>query len=219
MDATRPQNTLAFLLFVLLGAALAVVWCILRAVRAQMREKGAFNIVLEALFGVLCAVCVKLLALGVYWGDVRGFMLIGAALGFWAVYETIGRLLTFVIGALLHAVIRFLLRPLGKFMCFIGRLIWKLCAFPVRLLKKTGLTLKNALKFMSRFVYNKNTKYTAKGKGHTHRGVVKPSAGSETNQKKERYTKFPAAGGHIGVLPVYGRGNHQPAAADKKSKG
>lgn len=219
MDATRPQNTLAFLLFVLLGAALAVVWCILRAVRAQMREKGAFNIVLEALFGVLCAVCVKLLALGVYWGDVRGFMLIGAALGFWAVYETIGRLLTFVIGALLHAVIRFLLRPLGKFMCFIGRLIWKLCAFPVHLLKKTGLTLKNALKFMSRFVYNKNTKYTAKGQEHTHRGVVKPSAGSETNQKKERYTKFPAAGGHIGVLPVYGRGNHQPAAADKKSKG
>lgn len=219
MDASSTQNAYAFLLFCLLGAALAVVWCVLRAVRAQMREKGALSILIEALFGVLCAVCVKLLALGVYWGEVRGFMLIGAALGFWVIYETVGRLLTFLIGAMLHAAVRFLLRPLGRAVCWFGRLLRKICIFPVHLVEKTAHTVKNALKSVHRFVYNKtNAKHTAKGRKQTKHGVVKPNAGNQTGKRKEKYTQFPACAGHSGVLPVYARSSHQPANADKKPK-
>ncbi|WOC31523.1 MULTISPECIES: spore cortex biosynthesis protein YabQ [Caproicibacterium] len=220
MDASNAQNLFAFLLFTALGAALSVVWCVLRAVRAQLREKGAFSIVLEALFGVLCAVCIKLLALGVYWGEVRGFLLLGAGLGFWAVYETAGRLLTFCICALLRACVRFLLRPLGRLVCGIGRFFSKALAVPVRFVKKVLQSVKNSLKSARRFVYNKkNAKSTAKGRNHAGRGRVKADAGSQQTQKTEKYAKPFAGSGHPRVWSVYARTGGQSAVADSQSKG
>lgn len=220
MDASNSQNTFAFLLFCALGAALAVVWCVLRAVRAQLRERGAFSIVLEAFFGVLCAVSVKLLALGVYWGEVRGFLLLGAGFGFWLIYETLGRLLTFVVGALLHAAVRFLLRPLGRLVCRLGRFLGKVLTFPVHLAKKVLVTLKNALKSVQRFVYNKkNARKAAKGKKRAVRGMVRPYAGNQSAEKTEEHTKSPAWAGNSRVLSVYVRGSGQSANADTQSKG
>lgn len=220
MDASNAQNTFAFLLFCALGAALAVVWCVLRAVRAQMREKGAFSIVLEAAFGVLCAVCVKLLALGVYWGEVRGFLLAGAGLGFWLIYETVGRLLTFVVSALLHTAVRFLLRPLGRLVCGFGRILGKVLVIPGHFMKKVLLTMKNSLKSAWKFVYNKkNAKCITKGRKCAVHGKAKPYAGSQRSKKTEKYAKSSAGAGNSRVWSVYARGSGQSAVADSQPKG
>jgi hypothetical protein len=215
MDASSGQNALAFFVFAVLGAALAVVWCFLRAVRAQMREKGAFSIVLEAAFGILCAVSIKLAALGVYWGEVRAFLLFGAALGFWAVYETAGRLLSFVAGIILHAVVRWILRPLGRFVCRLGRLAQKGLLAAANIVRKVTLWVKYALKSAGRFVYNKkNAKKAARRRTFAGHGVVKPHAQNKHTKKAAQKAQSAAGGGTGNVLCVYARGRCQSADAD-----
>jgi hypothetical protein len=219
VDATGSQNVLAFLLFVLLGAALAAVWCFLRAVRIQMREKAVFCIVLEAAFGVLCAVCIKLLALGVYWGEIRGFLLIGAGLGFWAVYETVGRLLTFLVGGILRFLVRFLLRPLGKLLCWILRMLTKLLEVPIKFVRKVALWVKCALKSAHRFVYNKKcAKRTVKNRKLAERRMVRLHGKTPHAKKAAPKAQRPSDAGAGRVLCVYASGYRQPANADKQPK-
>ena len=82
INASAAENLRAFLAFCLLGAALGLLWSVLRGVRAHLSKKSALAVFLDAAFCVLAAFAVELCALSTYWGQVRAFHLFGAAAGF-----------------------------------------------------------------------------------------------------------------------------------------
>ncbi len=133
MELSMREMGSAFLLSVLLGIIFGLCYDPLRILRIIRGERGgAFSRVLTAAEDfLLLAVYGALFSIFVYAvndGVVRGFMLIGVALGFFAYYFTVGRLVMAAserIIALLKRAIRYavkaIARPMRRVIGFVYR--------------------------------------------------------------------------------------------------
>lgn len=87
------DQTTYFLFSLLMGAALAVVYDLVRAVRMTLRAGSVHVMVSDIVFFALCGVATSLFALPFNKGDVRGFIVFGEAVGFLAYRLTLGSIM------------------------------------------------------------------------------------------------------------------------------
>lgn len=90
MGISLSAQTAYFLWSLAMGAALAVLYDIVRAIRMAFCAGKVHIIVSDVLFFAVCGVLTSLFALPFNKGGVRGFILFGEAVGFVAYRFTIG---------------------------------------------------------------------------------------------------------------------------------
>ena len=117
-----------------MGAALGVLYDIVRAVRMAVRAGKPHIIISDVLFFAVCGVLTSLFALPFNKGDVRGFILFGEAVGFLAYRLTIG--------AVMGKVYAFLARLFQSFVQKTRKIIEKIFNY---LLKAMGILLYNVV--------------------------------------------------------------------------
>ena len=141
-----PQLQL-LVLSVLLGAAGATVYDLLRAVRLQRRRARLLTHLLDGVFVALLALALAVFALRLGGGEVRLYTLLHAALG----------------AALYFLLAAPLLRPLWAFWTDSAaealRLLWLPAAFLGRLTKKIGKKAKKDFQFLRRYATIKQYKW------------------------------------------------------------
>lgn len=93
MELTFAQQSAAFLWSVPLGAALAVLYGVIKFIRFLFTPGKAVTFLLDIIFMVVCAVACFLFSVGLIQGYVRFYVFVGAAMGF-AVYRlSVGRII------------------------------------------------------------------------------------------------------------------------------
>lgn len=161
------QQTASFLLSVLLGAALGVVYDCFRVARILLpplaKPKPTF--LADILFWLIYGFCVFCFAAASARGQVRMFMFLGSVLGFALYILTLGNLITGVIRSIvtavyrvLHKVYYFLIEPIVK---LVRTFCQKVSRFFVRSHKnhqKFKRSVKNPLKNKGKLVYNDKAK-------------------------------------------------------------
>ena len=157
------QHTLLFLLSVVLGAALGVVYdCfrVLRIVFPPAAKRGAV-IAEDIIFWIIYGFCIFCYAAAFARGQVRFFMFFGSLIGFVLYMVTIGNAVTGVIRKIfgtvykiLHKVYSLLNEPFVKIK---AKICQKLVPVFVRN-HKNKRSVKNLLKNAASMVYNKNVK-------------------------------------------------------------
>ena len=128
------DQTVYFLASIAMGAALAAVYDVLRALRMLMRAGRAAVLVTDILFFAFCGVATSLFALPFNKGNVRAFIVFGEAAGFLAYRLTLGSIFGKIYAAaagFLRHIIRKICEILKKFYDF--------------LLKAAGIMLYNIL--------------------------------------------------------------------------
>ena len=116
------QQTVYFLASIAFGAALAVIYDLVRAVRMLIRCGSVHILISDILFFFVCGVLTSLFALPFNKGDVRAFIVFGEAVGFLAYRLTLGRLFGgfyAVIARLLRRFLRKICEKLKKFYDFL----------------------------------------------------------------------------------------------------
>lgn len=161
------QQTAAFLLSVLLGAALGVVYDCFRVARILLppiaKPKPTFCA--DILFWLIYGFCVFCFAATAARGQVRMFMFLGSVLGFTLYILTLGNLITGVIRSIVTAVYRVLHKVYSAVIEPIVKLLRTFCQkvsrFFVRSHKnnpKLKRSVKKALKNKGKLVYNNRAK-------------------------------------------------------------
>ena len=90
---TLSDQTTYFLFSLLMGAALAVVYDLVRAVRMTLKARSVHVMISDIVFFTLCGVATSLFALPFNKGDVRGFIIFGEAVGFLVYRLTLGSIM------------------------------------------------------------------------------------------------------------------------------
>lgn len=132
MGISLSAQTAYFFWSLVMGAALSVLYDIVRAVRMAIRAGKSHIIISDVLFFTVCGVLTSLFALPFNKGDVRGFILFGEAVGFLAYRLTIG--------AVMGKVYAFLARIFQSFVQKIRKILEKIFNY---LLKAIGFLLYN----------------------------------------------------------------------------
>ena len=92
MEFSLAEQTVYFLASIVMGAALAAVYDLIRAIRMLIRCSRIHIFISDILFFFLCGVLTSLFALPFNKGDVRAFILFGEAIGFLTYRLTLGSL-------------------------------------------------------------------------------------------------------------------------------
>lgn len=161
------EHTALFLLSVVLGAALGIVYDCFRVLRIVFPPAAKRNAVIaeDIIFWLIYGFCVFCYAAAYARGQIRFFMFFGSLIGFVLYIVTIGNMITGVIRRtfdivykILHKVYSLLIEPIVK-------LKEKLCQkfVPVfvrnhKIKKRIKRSVKNLLKNAASLVYNKNAK-------------------------------------------------------------
>ena len=111
-QATLAQQTVYFLASIAVGAAAAILYDVLRAVRMLARWGRRRTMVTDILFFFVCGVLTSLFALPFNKGDVRAFVVFGEAVGFLTYRLTLGELF-----GRFYAIIARLLRAFARKIC------------------------------------------------------------------------------------------------------
>ena len=162
------QQTASFLLSVLLGAALGVVYDCFRVARILLpplaKPKPTFFE--DILFWLIYGFCVFCFAASAARGQVRVFMLLGSLLGFTLYILTIGNLITGVIRSIvttvykiLHKVYSALIEPIVKLMRAFCQKVFRFFVGSHKNNRKLKRSVKNPLKNRGKLVYNDKAKY------------------------------------------------------------
>ena len=93
MGFTLHAQGQSFLASLLLGAALALLYDLLRAIRLRRRSSGALTAALDALYCAALALLPFLFALRIGGGELRLFMLLAGILGAVVYFTLCARLL------------------------------------------------------------------------------------------------------------------------------
>ena len=150
MWSTLSDQTVYFLWSIALGAALGVVYDLVRAVRMVSRARGAGLVISDILFFVLCGIVTSLFALPFNKGGVRGFVMLGEAAGFlcWRLLpgSIMGKIYSHLAGILrkfsqkTHKIFEktfiFLLKLTGRLLYNIHVLIYRLKGLAARAVKQ-----------------------------------------------------------------------------------
>lgn len=161
------QQTAAFLLSVLLGAGLGVVYDCFRVARILLpplaKPKPTFFA--DILFWLIYGFCVFCLAALSSRGQVRVFMFLGSLLGFALYILTLGNLITGVIRTVvtavykvLHRVYSALIEPIVKLMRIFCQKVYRFFVRSHKNNQKLKRSVKNPLKNRGKLLYNNKTK-------------------------------------------------------------
>lgn len=134
MWLSLTDQTVYFLASIAMGAALAAVYDILRALRMLSRCGRAGLMVTDILFFAFCGVVTSLFALPFNKGSVRAFIVFGEAAGFLAYRLTLGS----IFGKIYAAAAR-ILRHITRKICEILKIFYDF------LLKAAGVLLYNII--------------------------------------------------------------------------
>lgn len=161
------QQTAFFLLSVVLGAALGVVYDVFRVFRILFppAAKKTPLAVQDVLFWLIYGFCIFCYSTAVCGGSLRFFMLFGSLAGFALYILTIGNLITGVLRRTAESVRQVLRKVYSLLFEPIVKLLKNLCQ-KVRLFfiqiyrksKKTERSVKKPLQKVPKLVYNKNAK-------------------------------------------------------------
>ena len=162
------QQTASFLLSVLLGAALGVVYDCFRVARILLpplaKPKPTFFE--DILFWLIYGFCVFCFAASAARGQVRLFMLLGSLLGFTLYILTLGNLITGVIRSIvttvykiLHKVYSALIEPIVKLMRTFCQKVFRFFVGSHKNNRKLKRSVKKPLKNRGKLVYNDKAKY------------------------------------------------------------
>lgn len=162
------QQTASFLLSVLLGAALGVVYDCFRVARILLpplaKPKPTFWE--DILFWLIYGFCVFCFAAATARGQVRIFMLLGSILGFTLYILTIGNLITGVIRSIvtavykvLHKVYSAVIEPIVKLLRIFCQKVFRFFVGSHKNSPKTKRSMKKPLKNRGKLVYNDKAKY------------------------------------------------------------
>ena len=162
------QQTASFLLSVLLGAVLGVVYDCFRVARILLpplaKPKPTFFE--DVLFWLIYGFCVFCFAAATARGQVRIFMLLGSILGFTLYILTLGNLITGVIRSIvtavyrvLHKVYSALIEPIVKLMRTFCQKVFRFFVGSHENNRKLKRSVKNPLKNRGKLVYNDKAKY------------------------------------------------------------
>lgn len=162
------QQTASFLLSVLLGAVLGVVYDCFRVIRILLpplaKPKPTFFE--DVLFWLIYGFSVFCFAAAAARGQVRLFMLFGSLLGFVLYILTIGSLITGIIRSIVTAVYRVLHKVYSALIEPIVNVMQNFCQKVSRFFvgshknsKKSKRSIKNPLKNRGKLVYNDKAKY------------------------------------------------------------
>lgn len=140
------SQLLGFLYSVALGAVFCLVYDLFRAVRAEIKFGAAAVFAADILYSVICAVLCFCFLLSVTGGEIRFFVLAGAAVGFAVSRFTVSRILYFALTRTVRAVLFAFARislVSGRFFALISRgfdfllkKAKKICVFFQNTLKK-----------------------------------------------------------------------------------
>ena len=161
MGIYLEQQASVFLLSLLVGAALGVLYDVFRISRVAFYTSPAVVFAEDVLFFLICGVTTFFFGLTVMEGTLRAFLLIGELLGAVLYHFTLGRLVmrvaTKIIG-IIKAIFRFLfkwiLRPLWRILCYIIAFIVKPFRILAHFFKKILQNLKFRLKVRRKVLYN-----------------------------------------------------------------
>ncbi|MBQ3417860.1 MAG: spore cortex biosynthesis protein YabQ [Ruminococcus sp.] len=132
MLPTLSDQTVYFLASIVFGAALSVLYGLVRLIRIAYEKKPAVTVISDILFFVAAGVLTSLFALPFNKGEVRGFILFGEGAGFLVVH--------FTLGAVFSKISRAVIMALGKITRKIFKIVKKL--------------FKKVLNFMHFILYN-----------------------------------------------------------------
>lgn len=161
------QQTAAFLLSVLLGAGLGVVYDCFRVARILLpplaKPKPTF--LADILFWLIYGFCVFCFAAVTSRGQVRVFMFFGSLLGFALYILTLGNLITGVIRTVVTAVYKVLrkvysvlIEPIVMVMRTFCQKVYRFFVRSHKNNQKLKRSVKNPLKNRGKLVYNNRTK-------------------------------------------------------------
>lgn len=176
MDITLLSNQLfGFLFSLAAGIVLGAAYDCLRFWRILFHSGKRAIFFQDVFYMAAAAFFTFLVALGIRKGEVRAFILLGEAGGWFAYYFTLGRLTVRLFKFFSHALHRFVFRPAAAILRKITVLFQKLFVWT---LKKAGKLLqigKKRLKLHRKVVYNFNNKQKAKRRKHQGRlkGIVR----------------------------------------------
>lgn len=118
MLPTLSEQTVYFLASVVFGAALSVLYGLVRLIRIANEKNAAVTVVGDILFFTAAGVLTSLFALPFNKGEVRGFIILGEGIGFLVMH--------FTLGAVFSRVSRAAILMLGKFTHKIFKMVKKL---------------------------------------------------------------------------------------------
>ncbi|MBQ6153017.1 MAG: spore cortex biosynthesis protein YabQ [Ruminococcus sp.] len=107
MLPTLSEQTVYFLVSIVFGAALSVLYDLVRLIRLIWEKKAIVNVAGDILFFVVAGVLTFLFALPFNKGEVRGFIVLGEAIGFLPVHMTLGAVFSRVSGAVILTLRKF----------------------------------------------------------------------------------------------------------------
>lgn len=165
---TVSQQTSVFLLSVLLGAALGVVYDCFRVARILLPPlaKTRPTFFADMLFWLIFGFCVFCFAAALARGQVRMFMFFGSLLGFALYILTLGNLITGVIRRVVTAVYRLLhkvysiaIEPFVKLLRIFCQKVLRFFVRSHKINQKSKRSKKKLLKNKGKLVYNDKAKY------------------------------------------------------------
>ena len=166
---TLAYETQLFLWSIVLGAALSLLYDLLRVLRAQTKHRAAAISLEDTLYFLLFAAITFGFSLKINSGQLRGYILLGEGLGWGLWHLTIGRGVVQVLGwvaqllrRILRGVLRILLFP---FYCLLRPLVKLARLVSARMrnfLKKVLQTQKYNLKRKQLLLYNLNSRFQNK---------------------------------------------------------
>ena len=182
MGISLSAQTAYFLWSLVMGAALGVLYDIVRAARMAVRAGRVHIIISDVLFFAVCGVLTSLFALPFNKGDVRGFILFGEAVGFLAYRLTVG--------TVMGKVYAFFARIFQSFVQKIRKFLEKIFKY---LLKAMGILLYNVSVII---VVQSGTRTNLNPTSRDGRGVLN-GMGRRTRQRNRivihRYSSFPSS--------------------------
>lgn len=150
-----------FLFSLVLGAVLSLFYDMIRATRVAGLNSTAAVFIGDILFWLICAVAVFIFLVGVTNGEIRGYVLFSAAIGFIVYRVTAGRLLF----RLLCLLIGLLRRAAGKISAFADKLYSEIERFAAALFKRVRRVVSNVFAALKKLLKNmRGLLYTIKVK-------------------------------------------------------
>ena len=191
MWLTLSEQTAYFLWSIVLGAFIAALYDIVRAVRSLLRAGKLHTILSDVLFFVLCGIMTSLFALPFNKGSVRVFILFGELIGFLCYRLTLGQVMGRIYSIMSKGIV-WLARKICELLKKFFDLLLKTASFVLynvdvlidRSKQKVFAAGKKARK-ERRKVRNKNRRRVRKAKGsRRHRSTKRKEY--EKRYKKER---------------------------------
>lgn len=195
------QQTASFLLSVLLGAALGVVYDCFRVARILLpplaKPKPTFFE--DILFWLIYGFCVFCFAAATARGQVRVFMFLGSILGFTLYILTLGNLITGVIRSIvtavykvLHKVYSAVIEPIVKLLRTFCQKVFRFFVGSHKNNLKLKRSVKNHLKNRGKLVYNDKAKYNPLRNilGRYHRQTSEKCKGTTAKKDRPQLTKI-----------------------------